>query len=125
MIVAEHIFAVLLISGVITAVPIVQFFFPAATLKHLHKMSIDDPSALFFVRHWGLVVFSIAALLVYAAGHAEVRAPIMLAALIEKVGLVTMVALHWNQPYACGLRAAALFDSACVLVYALYLLGLA
>ncbi len=125
MIVADHISAVLLISGVITAVPIVQFMFPASSLKHLHKMSIDDPSGLFFARHWGLVVFSIAALLVYAAGHAEARAPIMIAALIEKAGLVTMVAMHWNRPYARGLRAAALFDSACVLVYALYLLDLA
>ena len=86
MVVADHISAILTVTGGITALPIFQFFFPAQTLKLLSKLSISDECGIFFARHWGILAFSIGALLIYAGAHAEARAPIMQFALIEKSG---------------------------------------
>jgi hypothetical protein len=125
MIIAQHIDAVLLVTGIVTALPILLFLFPVAGLKHLFKLSIDDRVGRFFVQHWGLMAFAVALLLIHAADHAELRQPVMLVALIEKAGLVAMIVANWNQPHTRGLRGVALFDGSCVIVYALYLLGIA
>lgn len=125
MIIAENIEGVLLVTGVITALPILLFLFPTAGLKHLFKLGINDSAGRFFARHWGLMAFSVALLLMYASRHPELRQPVMLVALIEKAGLVAMILAQWNQPHTRGLRGVALFDGSCVIVYALFLLGLA
>ena len=122
--VSDNIAGILYVTGIVTCLPLLQFFAPQAMLKALNKLTIADEAGLFFARHWGIVVFSVGALLVYAAGHAEFRGPVMLAALIEKVGLIGAIASNWNRPFARGLRGAAIFDSACVLLYGAYLLKL-
>ncbi len=123
--IARHIDAVMLVTGIATALPILLFLFPVVGLKHLFKLRIDDPAGRFFAQHWGLMAFSVALLLIYAAGHAELRRPVMLVAMIEKAGLVAMILASWNQPHARGLRGVALFDGACMIVYAWFLLGVA
>lgn len=125
MIIAQYIDAILLLTGIVTALPILLFLFPSVALKQLFKLSIDDPAGRFFARHWGLMAFSIALLLIYAASHPELRQPVILVALIEKAGLVAMILAQWQQPHTRGLRVVALFDGSCVIVYALYLLGIA
>ncbi|HEY8025270.1 MAG TPA: hypothetical protein VIF60_11925 [Burkholderiaceae bacterium] len=124
MIIAEHISIILTVTGAVTALVVLQFFFPAKILQLLSKVTITDEAGLFYARHWGLLAFSIGALLIYAADHAEARAPIMLFAAIEKAGLVAIVVLHAKRPYTKGMRLAAVFDGACVLIYAAYLLGI-
>jgi hypothetical protein len=125
MIIAQNIEGVLLVTGIVTALPILLFLFPSAGLKHLFKLGIDDPAGRFFARHWGLMAFSVGLLLVFAAHHPELRRPVMLVALIEKAGLVALIIAHWNQPHTRGLRGVVAFDGACVIVYALFLLGIA
>jgi hypothetical protein len=125
MFVTRYIDVILLVTGIVTALPILLFLFPTAGLKHLFKLGIDDATGRFFARHWGLMAFSVALLLIYAARDPELRQPVMLVALIEKAGLVAMIFAHWNQPHTRGLRGVALFDGSCVIVYALYLLGIA
>ena len=78
-----------------------------------------------FTRHWGLIVGGFGTLLVYAAWHPELRAPLMLVAALEKAGLVALIADRRQEPDAPGMRLTAAFDSICVLVYASYLLRLA
>ena len=124
MFITAHIAPILFVTGVITALPVVQFFFPAA-MKVLSKLELTDEGALFFARHWGLVTLTIGALLCYAGAHEEARRPIVLAIVIEKAGLVGLLASQWNRPYARGLRGAALFDGLCCLVYAAFLLKIA
>lgn len=125
MLIADHITGILTITGIITALPILQFFFPVQVLKYFNKLEIHDEAGLFFARHWGLLAFSIGALLVYAAGYPEARAPIMLFALIEKLGMVAFGVMHKNRSYMQGMRVAAVFDAICVLLYATYLGGIA
>lgn len=123
MIIAEHISAILTVTGVVTASVVLQFLFPRPVLKLLNKLEIADEAGLLFARHWGLLAFVMGALLVYAADHAEARTAIMLAAAVEKAGLVALVLLEAKKPYTKGLRLTAVFDGVCVLIYAAYLVG--
>ncbi len=125
MIIAEHISSILNVTGVVTAAVVLQFFFPVQVLRLLSKVSLHDEASLFFARHWGLLAFVVGGLLVYAADHAEARIPIILAAALEKAGLVALVILDSGRPYTRGLRLTAVFDGVCVLVYGVYLLGVA
>jgi hypothetical protein len=124
MIIADHIGIILDVTGAITGAVVLQFFFPEKVLHLLSKQTIRDEAGLFYARHWGLLAFAMGGLLLYAAGHAEARAPIMLFAAIEKAGLVGLIALHAKRPYTQGMRLAAVFDGICVLVYAIYLAGI-
>jgi hypothetical protein len=56
---------------------------------------------------WSLTVFCSGALLLHAACHPAVRRPLVYAAAIEKLGLVVMVLLAWNDPALAGMHGAA------------------
>ena len=123
--ISSNISTILLLTGLVTMLPLLQFLFPAAFLKLLNKIEIRDEVGLFFARHWGMMAFVVGGLLVYAAGHPEVRLPIVSAALIEKAALVLVIALNWNKPFGKGFAVTLLFDGACCVIYGLYLAGVA
>jgi hypothetical protein len=120
---ATNIGTVLAVTGLITALPIILFIAPRLGLRLLFKLELADQAGLLMARHWGILAFSMGGLLVYAAGHPEVRLPVVIAALVEKTGLVALIASHWNEPHTRGMRLTALFDGACSTVYAAWLLG--
>lgn len=107
-------------TGVITALAGVQLFAPVALLQ-AQGMAVDDATGLFFARHWGALVACFGVLMVLAAGRPALRVPVVVAALVEKAALVSLVLLAWEEPRLQGLHAAAVFDTACVVVYALWL----
>jgi hypothetical protein len=120
--VTDNIADILHITGAITAATLAQFLAPKAFLRHICKIDIAGEANLLFARHWGLLAFVIGALLMYAGGHPEIRVPVVAAAALEKAGLVVFIFRDWRMQYAKGLRVAALFDAACVVTYALYLM---
>ena len=120
---ASHISSILLVTGIVTALPIVQFFAPAPALRLLFKLELRDEGGLFFARHWALLAAAMGGLLIYAAGHPEVRAPIVLAAMLEKAGLVGCIAAGWKQPHTRAMRVTFVFDLACAALYGAWLLG--
>ena len=120
---ASNISIILLVTGIVTALPLLQFLAPAPALRLLYKLDLRDEAGLFFARHWGLLAAAMGGLLIYAAGHAEVRVPIVLAAMLEKAGLVGSIAAGWKQPHTRGLRLVFAFDLACVALYGAWLLG--
>lgn len=123
--ITNNISTILLFTGLVTMLPLLQFLFPVAFLKLLNKIEIRDEAGLFFARHWGMMAFVVGGLLVYASGHPEARSPILSAALIEKAALVLLIALNWNKPFGKGFAVTLLFDGACCVIYGLYLVGLA
>ncbi|MCK6546366.1 hypothetical protein L6R52_11000 [Myxococcota bacterium] len=126
MFVTEHISTILLVTGLVTAAPILQFFAPTLALKLLYQLEPHaEPAGAFFSRHWGMIVGCFGALLVYSASHPEVRAPLMVAAVVEKIALVGMIVAGWRAPHTKGMRLVVAFDSTCVVLYSLYLLGVA
>ncbi len=123
--ITNNIPTILLVTGLITMLPLLQFLFPAIFLKLLNKIEISDEAGLFFARHWGMMAFVVGGLLVYAAGHPEARLPIVAAALIEKAALLLLIAFNWGKPFGKGFAVTLLFDGACCVIYGLYLAGFA
>ena len=119
--ITSHIEAVLIVTGVCTASVLVLFFLPSSVLRQIIG---DDPGAvsIALLRHWGLLLFCIGALLVYAAFHPTVREPAVVLASLEKLGFAVCVfgTLLRQRPMVSVMAAA---DLAMVLLYALYLVG--
>lgn len=118
---AEHFAAVLWITGAITATPVLQFAAPRLVLGRMYRIELTDEVGLFFARHWGLLAASIGALLMFAAAHPALRPGVVTVALVEKAGLIIAFALVRRRPFARGLRLAIAFDTACVVLYAAWL----
>ncbi len=114
---------ILLVTGIVTALPVLQFIAPAPALRLLYKLEIRDQAGVFFARHWGLLAAAMGGLLIYASGHPEVRAPIVLAAMLEKAGLVGLISAGWSQPHTRGMKLVFAFDLTCVAVYGAWFFG--
>jgi hypothetical protein len=61
-----------------------MFLAPSMTMKMLFGQGMTDSVGLLIARHWGLLIFLVGALLVYAAYHTEVRIPALVIAGVEK-----------------------------------------
>jgi hypothetical protein len=73
-------------------------------------------------RHWGLLIFCVGALLVYTAFYPPVRAPILLVAVIEKVGLgVCVLGTSLRRQGIAAVLTGG--DLLIALVYVFYLSG--
>jgi hypothetical protein len=119
----EHFAAVLWVTGAITSLPVLQFFAPRRVLARMYRIEIADEAGLWFARHWGLLAASVGGLLMFAAAHPELRPPVVVAAVVEKAGIVVAFVLVRRRPFARGLRMVAAFDTACVLLYAAWLVA--
>ena len=118
----KHFSKILIISGIITMLPIVMFFFPWAMLS-LFGLNVGREAGVPFTKHWGLLAFCFGALLVYSAKHVELRRPIVIAAAIEKIGLCVIIAMAWNEPSLQALRPILFVDGIIVLIYGVWLLS--
>jgi hypothetical protein len=119
---AAQIELILVITGLATAGALVLFLAPATMMKMLFGQASPDALSLIIARHWGLLVSLIGALLVYAAYHAEIRAPILIAAIAEKVAFALNIFISpFHRRPAVLVRALA--DAAMAAVYLIYLVG--
>ena len=119
--ITSHIDAVLIVTGVGTASALVLFLLPSGVLRQIIG---DDagPISIGLLRHWGLLLFCVGALLVYAAFHPTVREPAIVLAAVEKLGFAACVfCTPVRQRWTVSIMAVA--DAAMVLLYALYFVG--
>ena len=124
MIITNHIDIVLLVSGAFTLLPIIVFLFPTRGPRLLFGVDAPDGAGGLFTRHWSLLAPSLGALLIYAAWHSEIRAPLMLAAGIEKAGLIGLILADWKKAHTARMRPIVIVDLIIVSVYAVYLFHL-
>ena len=120
--IAAHIELILIVTGAATATMLTQFFAPLPVLRLIYSEAPTDRISVALARHWGLLIFCVGALLIYAAFYPSVRAPILVFAIIEKIGLGVCVlgtSLR-GQGIAAVLVAA---DLLMALIYVLYLSG--
>jgi len=120
--IGAHIELILIVTGVLTAITILQFIAPAQVLRMIFGEAPTDEVSLAVARHWGLLTFLVGALLIYAAFHASVRGPAMVVAVVEKaaLGLGIVGTSLRTHPVAAAIAAG---DSFIALVYVLYLVG--
>jgi hypothetical protein len=120
--IVKHFTKILYITGFITMLPIVMFFFPWAMLG-IVGLDVGREAGVPFTKHWGLMAFCFGALLVHSASHPEIRRPIVIAAAIEKIGLCVIVAMAWNEPSLQALRPILFVDGLIVLLFGMWLLS--
>ena len=120
--IVKHFTKILYVTGIITMLPIVMFFLPWAMLNII-GLDVGREAGVPFTKHWGLLAFCFGALLVYSASHAEIRRPIVIAAAVEKIGMMVIVAMAWNEPSLRALRPILFVDGIIVLLYGVWLLS--
>jgi hypothetical protein len=111
-----HIEVILIITGAATAIALIQFIAPAPVLRVIFGEAPANAVSLALARHWGLLIFCVGVLLIYAAFHPSVRDPAMVFAATEKVALGVGVLGTSLRRHAVAAAIAA-GDSLIALVY--------
>jgi hypothetical protein len=115
---------ILVTSGVITAgAGLAALFFPYLFLGLGFEVKSPASATLFFVRHWGVLIFAVGILIVYSAYAPDVRAPVLAAAAIEKFAIGLLIFFGPMQRTS-AMTAIALGDGAFAVLYVAYLAGL-
>lgn len=116
---AHYVGELLLVTGIVTLAPIALTLAPQPALRIVFGEPSPNMLTQALARHWGLLVALVGALLVYAASHADVRAPVMVVAAIEKfgVGIIFGFALP-RRPVLVAVIAA---DALMALLYVAFL----
>jgi hypothetical protein len=115
---------ILVASGAITAAggpP--ALLFPQSFLQLTFGVKNSEGLTVFFVRHWGVLVFVIGALIIYSARDPAVRAPVLAAAAIEKFAVVVLT-FFGPVRRTIGMTAIAITDGVVAILYVAYLAGL-
>src|SRR5262245_3079239 len=122
-VIASNIEVILIVTGVLTATMLAQFVAPSWMVRRTFGEAPSGPVSMALARHWGLLLFCVGALLVYAAFHPPLREPAVVLAMVEKVGFVACVfGTSLRQRPMASIMAAG--DAVMALVYVLYLVGL-
>ncbi|HZZ01203.1 MAG TPA: hypothetical protein VFE36_16695 [Candidatus Baltobacteraceae bacterium] len=113
---------ILLVTGALTACAVVAVFAPGLTLNLLFGGDDADSRTKLVARHWALLLAIVGAMLLYAAYHPEVRAPIMIAATVEKFAIGGLIGLSGfrTRPLA---MTVALADTLMAVTYVALLIG--
>ena len=88
-------------------------------LPLLHKATVSEEAGLFFASHWGLMCFVVGALIVFAGFNEAYSLPILVAAAVEKAGLIFIITKNRNKLFYKSLIPTAIFDAVCVIVYSI------
>lgn len=115
---------ILVTSGVITAGGgLAALLFPQLFLRLGFGVESPTSPAVFFVRHWGVLIFAVAALIVHSAYAPATRAPVLAAAAIEKFAMGLFV-FFGPVKRTSAMTAIALVDGTFAILYVVYLAGL-
>jgi hypothetical protein len=121
--IGAHIESVLIATGALTAIALIMFFAPVPVLRVIYGAAAPtDAISVALARHWGLLIFCVGALIIYAAYHPAVRSPAMVFATVEKIALgvgVLCTSLRAHRVAA----TIAVGDTLIALGYVLYLVG--
>jgi hypothetical protein len=120
--IGTHIEIILIVTGATTTMALAQFIAPASVSRIIYGATPTEVVGIALVRHWGLPVFLVGVLLIYAAFHPALREPVTIVAALEKTAFSlgifgTPLRRH---PIAAGI---AVGDILIPIVYVLYLVG--
>jgi hypothetical protein len=101
--VKAHISQILIVTGILTLSGCLMLLVPKTMLRRVFGQPAPDAVTTTITRHWGLLLFLVGALLVYAGYHAEVQTPVLIVGAVEKLAIATLV-------YTSPLRSRRLLD---------------
>jgi hypothetical protein len=114
---------ILVASGVITAgAGLAALLSPHLFLRLGFGVESPHNSTVFLVRHWGVLIAVVGALIVYSAGDAAVRTPVLIAAAVEKIALGLLLFRGSVKPTSI-IKAAAIGDCLLAILYVACLAG--
>ena len=119
----DHIETILVVTGLITALAIAQCVAPRRMLRLAFGFETPQPVTLLMASHWGLLIFLIGTLLVYAAFQPSVRVPSMVIGTVEKLFFAGLV-FFADMPRTAPLKALAFIDTCIAVLYLTYFAGL-
>jgi hypothetical protein len=112
---------ILVASGIITAAGgLFAAAAPRALLRTVFGVTETGAALRFFARHWGVLIFAIGALLVWAAYDPSQRGAVLVAAALEKLAVVAMI-FFGPLPRTRLMTVAAVADGTFALLYLAYL----
>jgi len=115
---------ILVVSGVITAgAGLAALLFPHLFLRLGFGVESPISSLVFFVRHWGVLIFVVGALIAYSAYAPAIRGPVLVAAAIEKFAIGLLTFFGPMKPTS-AMTAIAIGDGAFAILFVAYLSGL-
>ena len=114
---------ILIVSGAVAALGGVGvFLFPRLTLELGFGAESADGVVISLVRHWGVMVFALYALTVYCGYVPATRAPIMAAAVIDKLGMIGLF-LFGPMKRTVALTGLVIIDGILSILFVAYLVG--
>jgi hypothetical protein len=115
---------ILIVSGVATAAGgLAACLFPQPVLRLVFGVKNTDGITMFFIRHWGALLFVVCGLTVYSAYFPATRAPILTAAVIEKLAIVVLI-VFGPAKRTVAMTAVAVMDGTLAILFVAYLAGL-
>jgi hypothetical protein len=115
---------ILVVSGAATAAGgLAACLFPQQVLQLVFGVKNTDGITMFFIRHWGALLFVVCGLTVYSAYFPATRAPIFTAAIIEKFAIVVLI-FFGPARRTVAMTAVAVMDGTLAILFVAYLAGL-
>jgi len=112
---------ILIVSGVATAAGgLVACLFPQPVLQLVFGAKSTDGLTMFFIRHWGGLLFVVCALTVYSAYVPATRAPILTASVIEKAVIVLLI-FFGPVKRTVAMTSIAIMDGILAVLFVAYL----
>ena len=114
---------ILISSGIgTTAGGLAGLFLSQTTLQLVSGVKSSDGVTMFFVRHWGALLFVVCALTVYSAYVPVSRVPILTAAIIEKLAIVALI-FFGPLKRTIVMTVMGIMDGILAIVFIAYLAG--
>jgi hypothetical protein len=115
---------ILIVSGTATAAGgLAACLFPQPVLQLVFGTKNTDGITMFFIRHWGALLSVVCGLTVYSAYFPATRAPILTAAVIEKLAIVVLI-FFGPAKRTVAMTAVAVLDGTLAILFVAYLAGL-
>ena len=115
---------ILVVSGIATAAAgFTALLLPRQLLRLAFGVEAPDGSTMFFVRHWGALIFVMGTLIAYSAYSPATRSPVMLAGALEKLAIVALI-FFGPLKRTMAMTAIAIADGLFAVLYVAYLSGI-
>ena len=118
--VVNYIKWIMLVTGLATCSTLSVVFAPQDALMSMFGANLTEPLANVVVRSWGFLVFLMGALLIYGALNPAFRKLCIVTAGVSKIGFLLLIFMFGSH-YFDALRVTVIFDSAVIVVFAIYL----